>query len=93
MKGVNMNFFDFIISFVTPRQDFLDWLKSASLDQLKAEYEQLRLGWKKSSGERPQKMELINRELTRRANEKYLKEHPNAKARYREHGWYLPNDD
>jgi len=31
--------------------------------------------------------------LYRRANEKYEKEHPNAKTVYHEHGWHLPEDD
>lgn len=35
----------------------------------------------------------FNNEEIRRMNEKYKKEHPDAKPRYREHGWYLPNDD
>lgn len=31
--------------------------------------------------------------MTDRANEAYERENPNAETRYREHGWYLPNDD
>lgn len=32
-------------------------------------------------------------EMTRRANEVYERENPNAQTRHREHGWYLSNDD
>ncbi|MFG1872267.1 hypothetical protein [Micromonospora arborensis] len=32
-------------------------------------------------------------EMTRRANEVYKRDNPDATARHREHGWYLPNDD
>ncbi len=32
-------------------------------------------------------------EMLRRAKKRYEKQHPNAKVRHREHGWYLPNDD
>ena len=32
-------------------------------------------------------------EMTRRANEAYERDNPDAHARHREHGWYLPNDD
>lgn len=35
----------------------------------------------------------FNNEEIRRMNGKYKKEHPDAKPRHREHGWYLPNDD
>ena len=32
-------------------------------------------------------------EMTRRANEAYAHDNPDAAARHREHGRYLPNDD
>ncbi|MFI1989086.1 hypothetical protein [Actinoplanes sp. NPDC020271] len=32
-------------------------------------------------------------EMTRRANEVYERDNPDATTRHREHGWYLPNDD
>jgi len=35
----------------------------------------------------------FNNEEIRRMNEKYEKEHPDSKPRYRDHGWYLPHDD
>lgn len=31
--------------------------------------------------------------ILERANKKYEKEHPNAKAVYHEHGWYIKEDD
>ena len=73
---------------------FFKTLKAASDEELAFEYEELRLSWLKDgdSGKR-NKMYRINDEMVKRANEKYEKEHPNAKPRHREHGWYLPNDD
>ena len=38
-------------------------------------------------------MRKVDREWIRRENIKYDKEHPDAKPRHREHGWYLPNDE
>ncbi len=32
-------------------------------------------------------------EASRRANEVYERENPEAQTRHREHGWYLSNDD
>jgi hypothetical protein len=32
-------------------------------------------------------------EMTRRVNEAYERDNPDATTRHREHGWYLPNDD
>lgn len=48
---------------------------------------------KKGEGDITPEMRRINNEMVRRSNEKYEKEHPNAKPRNREHGWYLYNDD
>lgn len=38
-------------------------------------------------------LDRYDEEMTRRANETYASEHPDATTRHREHGWYLPNDD
>lgn len=39
-------------------------------------------------------MDRYDNEMTRRANEAYVRENPNPREpRHREHGWYLPNDD
>ena len=73
-------------------------LASASDEELSESYEKLRLEWLKDQNERTNQikrnnMHVIDREMVRRANEKYEKEHPNAETQHREHGWYLPNDD
>lgn len=69
-------------------------IKTASDEELADEYEKKRLEWlKNGGGGRSYEMERINDEMIRRSNEKYEKDHPNAEARHREHGWYLPNDD
>lgn len=74
--------------------DFENWLKTASDEELDDGYEERRLEWLKDNhGDITPEMSKINDEMVRRMNEKYEKEHPNAEARHREHGWYLPNDD
>jgi len=75
-------------------EDFANWLETASDEELSNSYEERRLEWLKNShGDITPEMSRINDEIVRRMNEKYEIEHPNAEARHREHGWYLPNDD
>lgn len=63
-------------------------------DELRDRHERLRQAWLKDGDERKRyKMDVLSHELSKRANKKYKKEHPNAEPRHREHGWYLPNDD
>jgi len=38
-------------------------------------------------------MNSLDSEMIRRANRAYIRDNPNASAKHREHGWYLPNDD
>lgn len=74
--------------------DFQNWLETASDEELDDGYEERRLEWMKDThGDITPEMSKINDEMVRRMNERYEKEHPNAEARHREHGWYLPNDD
>lgn len=69
-------------------------LKSATDDELASNYEKLRLSWLKDGDDvKRYDMDRINAEMVKRANEKYEKEHPDAKPIHREHGWYLSNDD
>ncbi|MDD9271495.1 hypothetical protein ACFPES_31115 [Paenibacillus sp. GCM10023248] len=76
------------------KSGFENLLDTASDEELADEYETRRLEWlKDGGGDRTNEMERLNDEMVRRSNEKYEKEHPNAKARHREHGWYLSNDD
>lgn len=76
--------------FQSPDDNFGNWLETASDKELDDEYEKRRL---ECHGDVTYEMDRINDEMVRRMNEKYEKEHPNAEPRYREHGWYLPNDD
>lgn len=76
------------------KSKFTRWVESASDEELAAGYELLRQNWlKNGGGDKTPQMERINNEITRRMNEKHRREHPNAEPRYREHGWYLFNDD
>lgn len=78
-----------------PRKYSEEWLTTISDDELRTERECVRQ--KKALSEcEPWLDRLLNRfdnEIIRRMNERYDKEHPDAKPIYREHGWYLPNDD
>ena len=54
---------------------------------------QRRQEWlKEGAGDKTSEMRRIDKEMVRRPNEKYEREHPNAKSVHREHGRYLPND-
>jgi hypothetical protein len=73
---------------------FKSWLETASDEELEDEYEAKRLDWvKNGEGDITYEMRKINNEMIRRDNEKYEKEHPNAKPVSHGNGWYLPNDD
>lgn len=77
----------------TPSKYSTKWFKSVSDEVLRAEREPVRLAFIKGE---PGAERLLNRfddEQIDRMNEKYQREHPDAKPRYREHGWYLSNDD
>ena len=62
-------------------------------DELAEEHERERLKWCKGI-DVYSTLRAIDNEMSKRANEKYDRDNPNAKPRPpREHGWYLPNDD
>lgn len=70
------------------------WLENASYEELADGYEKRRQAWiKEGTGDKTPEMRRIDSEMVRRSNEKYEREHPNAKPVHREHGRYLPNDD
>ena len=70
------------------------WLENASYEELAVGYEKRRQAWlKEGAGDKTPEMRRIDSEMVRRSNEKYEREHPNAKPVHREHGRYLPNDD
>ena len=70
------------------------WLENASYEELADGYEKRRQTWiKEGVGDKTPEMRRIDSEMVRRSNEKYEREHPNAKPVHREHGRYLPNDD
>lgn len=71
------------------------WFESVSDDEFYAEREPIRKRARENGGDDDAErlLNLFNNEEIHRLNQKYEKEHPDAKPRYREHGWYLPNDD
>ena len=76
------------------RNRFIDLLRNGSDEELHSNYEERRIEWlKNGGGDRTPEMEALNSEINRRSYEKWVAEHPNATRHYREHGWYLPNDD
>lgn len=75
------------------------WFKNASDDELETEREKVRERYVDGTNNIDEADKLYNTlhkfddEMIERANSKYEKEHPDAKTRHREHGWYLSNDD
>jgi len=74
------------------------FLKTASDKKLAKEREKIRVKRNSSYEDKKYdkyhwKLNKYDNEMINRTNKKYKKEHPNAKTRHREHGWYLPNDD
>lgn len=73
-------------------------LRSLSLAELEDEREALRQRYVSSDnvGDASNLYNELHRydeEMTRRANEAYKHDNPDATTRHREHGWYLPSDD
>ncbi|PWR13639.1 hypothetical protein DKT69_20155 [Micromonospora sicca] len=73
-------------------------LRPLSVAELEDEREALRQRYVSSDnvGEASNLYSELHRydeEMTRRANEAYERDNPDATTRHREHGWYLPNDD
>lgn len=75
------------------------WFKNATDDELNSEREKVRERYVDGTidiDEADKLYDVLHKfddEMIERANLKYEKEHPNAKPRHREHGWYLSNDD
>lgn len=75
------------------------WFRNATDDELDSEREKVRKRYVDGTidiDEADKLYDTLHRfdaEMTDRANLKYEKEHPDAKPRHREHGWYLPNDE
>jgi len=75
------------------------WFKNATDDELNSEREKVRERYVDGTidiDDADKLYDVLHKfddEMIERANSKYEKEHPNAKARHREHGWYLSNDD
>ena len=59
---------------------FGEWMESASDEELKEAYEERRLRDYKATGVRTPEMVRLDKEISRRANEKWRKEHPNYNA-------------
>ena len=69
-------------------------LGARSDEELEEEREVLRLRYVAGEGDLYDELNRYDNEMVRRANEAYARENPNPpERRYREHGWYLPNDD
>lgn len=77
----------------TPAKYSSKWFSSVSDEELYAEREPVRQAYCKGDGWAERLLRQFDNEEIKRLNERYQKEHPDSKPRYREHGWYLPNDD
>ena len=71
------------------------WFASLSDEEFYAEREPVRKKARENGGDDAAEVLLrrFDEEENRRLNERYMREHPESKRVYREHGWYLPNDD
>lgn len=75
------------------------WFRNATDDELASEREKVRERYVNDTidiDEADKLYDTLHRfdaEMIERANSKYEKDHPDAKQRHREHGWYLSNDD
>ena len=77
-----------------PKKYSQAWFRSISDEEFYAEREPVRIAAVYKGDKAAEiRLDRFNDEEIRRLNEKYEKEHPDAKPRHREHGWYLPNDD
>lgn len=74
-----------------------NFFQDASDEELEAERERVRVKrnscYDDSYDEYYNLLNKFDNVIIDRINEKYEKEHPNAKTVYHEHGWYLPEDD
>ena len=75
------------------------WFENATDDELDSEREKVRERYVDGTIDIDEAdilydtLHSFNVEMINRANIKYEKEHPDTQPRYREHGWYLQNDD
>jgi hypothetical protein len=78
------------------KDDFADFLKNATDDELDAEREKVRLDSCNPNLDLNYRISCRNK-LSAFDAEKHKRhpgnEEPHAPSRHREHGWYLPNDD
>lgn len=78
------------------RDEFSDFLKDATDEELKAEREKVRLDYCNPDFDEQYRIEChkklgrFDAEMSKRA---WGDEEPHAPSYHREHGWYLPNDD
>lgn len=69
------------------------WFETVSDEDFYAEREPVRQAYCRGEQGAESLLNRFNNEEIKRLNEKYEREHPDAKPRHREHGLYLPNDD
>ena len=76
-----------------PKKYSSKWFATVSDEEFYREREPVREAYCQGVRGAEGLLNCFNNEEIRRLNEKYRREHPDAKPRHREYGWYLPNDD
>lgn len=85
-----MSFFKEVLKYINPSL----YYSIMPDEELSEEREQIRKKWLSSCDTNLHKtMDLIDCIQLNRMNERFRKEHPDAKDRHKEHGYYLPEDD
>jgi hypothetical protein len=85
-----------ILAIFGDKDDFADFLKNATDDELDAEREKVRLDYCNPDLDEEyriscqNKLRAFDNEMSKRA---WGDEKPHGPSIHREHGWYLPNDD
>lgn len=85
-----------ILAILSNKDDFSDFLKNATDEELDAEREKVRLDFCNPDLDDDyriscqDKLRAFDSEMSKRA---WGDEEPHAPSYHREHGWYLPNDD
>ncbi len=85
-----------ILAILGNKDDFADFLKNATDEELDAEREKVRLDFCNANLDDDYRISCQNKlrafdsEMSKRA---WGDEEPHAPNYHREHGWYLPNDD
>lgn len=85
-----------ILAILGNNDDFADFLKNATDEELDSEREKVRLDFCNPNLDKQYRIECyekLGRFDAEKSKRAWGDEEPHAPSYHREHGWYLPNDD